>query len=418
MDTDVISIICADDDRYMRDLYEAVFTRDNYSLRTFADGSDVIQAHQNDRADLMILDIDMPGHSGLAVCEELRRSVDGFNVPIILVSGRDTEKDIGDGFNAGADDYIVKPFKPPELLAKATILLRRRNTASNRELGLPLGSRFVGRYEIVKKIGSGGFSSVYRASDVTIIPGRDIALKILEVAPSKQNDDKFLASFQREVHEHSMLIHPNIVALHDFGRSGIYYFLAMEFLTGETLHAIIDRHGKLTTSEVVLIGHDIARALEYLASCGVSHRDIKPRNIMRTDDGPAKLLDFGITQRIEDATVSPDTAFQGTIQFAAPERLRLEAGAETASDIFSLGATLYYSITGIQPFSRRSLIEACHAPSHEMQPPPACTGHDSISRALSTLIDAMLAPQRADRPSIARVTSELKALISASPPPA
>ncbi len=409
------SIICADDDQYMRNLYRALFSTDKYSLRTFSNGVEVLDAYRDDTANLLILDIDMPGRSGLDVCRELRRSTDGFKVPIILVSGKDSEEDILRGLNAGANDYIVKPFKPPELLAKTATLLCRQETPSAMELGLPLGSRFVGRYEIVRRIGKGGFSTVYYANDVSVEPLKSTALKVFHLTPSKQNNEEFVALFLREAREHSKLGHPNIVTLYDFGSSEIYYYLAMEFLTGETLQDIITRERKLTEIEVVEIGYGVAKALEYLASSEMTHRDIKPANIMRTNDGTVKLLDFGLARHNKKQTVPMDTIFRGTLDFAAPESLRLHSEIDISADIFSLGAALYYSLTGIKPFRRNSMIELCNSPIEE-QPTSGCDIDRSINPTLSGLIDNMLAPAPLDRPFIAEIRSTLENLLQCGSP--
>ncbi len=409
-----ISLICADDDKYFRILYRKIFSRRGYAIRVFSDGQEVIDAYRAEPSDILILDIDMPIKTGLEVCRMLRQDPEGYNVPIIIVSSYDTEEAIVNALSAGADDYIIKPFKFAELLAKTVAVLRKRSLAASREMGLPVGSLFAGKYEILDKIGSGGFSNVFHAIMKTAHESTEVALKVFELTATLRNDKEFMKLFLREAYGLSKLDHPNIIRLHDFGSSSNYYFLAMEYFEGKTLYQIMTKTGQFPETEAAMIGYETIKALAYLKSHKVVHRDIKPNNIMIVDSGDVKLIDFGMARQIKEETVSIKGLFTGTPQYAAPESIQMRSDIDSRADVFSLGATMYYLVTQEEPFSAATPQEVFNerfrknteaTPIKEIEP--------GLSDAFAGLVDKMLALNREDRPSVEEVSESLRNIVCA-----
>ena len=148
------SIICADDEDTIQKILTRILESRGYDVRMYGNGEEVINAFNQRKADLILLDVSMPVKSGLETCRELRRSPDSFDVPIIMISGLGSEDSITEGLEAGADDYILKPFKPDEILAKVSVTLKKREAQTACDLGMAVGTRFVGRYDITRKLTS------------------------------------------------------------------------------------------------------------------------------------------------------------------------------------------------------------------------------------------------------------------------
>ncbi len=232
---------------------------------------------------------------------------------------------------------------------------------------LAIGTKF-GPYELLALLGAGGMGEVYRARDTRL--DRTVAIKVLLSSVTANQDLR--ARFEREARAISALSHPHIGTLYDLGRENDVEYLVMEYLDGETLADRIAR-GPLPLSQVLRYGVQIAEALQHAHRAGITHRDLKPGNIMITGAG-AKLLDFGLakfreTVRVFSDDSAPPTTLQpltaegmivGTIQYMAPEQLEGKSGDHRA-DIFALGMILYEMATGQRPFggsSRAGVVAA------------------------------------------------------------
>ncbi len=212
----------------------------------------------------------------------------------------------------------------------------------------------IGRYEILEEIGRGAMGAVYRARDPEI--GRTVAIKVI-LAGSAPGEDaaRYRQRFRREAQTAGQLSHPAIVTIHDIAEdeSGRPY-LVMEFIEGQSLQAFLRptpsgmEGQRLPLRQSLDIGAQLADALDYAHAHGVVHRDIKPGNILLTPQGRVKLADFGIAKFASAEDTQPGRIF-GTFAYAAPEQVRGEP-ASARSDIFSLGAVLYWMCTGTKPF--------------------------------------------------------------------
>jgi eukaryotic-like serine/threonine-protein kinase len=204
------------------------------------------------------------------------------------------------------------------------------------------------RYELQEPIGRGGMATIYRATDLRM--GRTVAVKILREVYS--SDPKFVTRFQREARAASLLQHPNIVQVFDYGQSGESYYIVMEFVEGTDLRRYLKHHGKLSSERAAVIAHDVALGLGAAHKRGIVHRDVKPQNIMLNDDDLVKLTDFGIASVYKDADAERLTTTGmtlGTVQYYAPEQAQGEVVSPSA-DIYALGIVMYEMLAGRTPF--------------------------------------------------------------------
>ena len=210
-------------------------------------------------------------------------------------------------------------------------------------------ARLVAGYEVLLKIGQGGMGAVYKARK---IDSREIvALKIL--LPSLATPD-YVQRFERESKMVRKLNHENIVSCVEFGLDPRrkLHFCALEFVEGEDLGDRVKRLGVLPEDEAISVTRQVASALQHAYLNGLVHRDIKPENIMVTPAGTVKLLDLGLARPVsQEATrLTQSGMFVGSVFYASPEQAKAEREIDIRSHIYSLGATLYYMITGRPPF--------------------------------------------------------------------
>jgi serine/threonine protein kinase len=203
----------------------------------------------------------------------------------------------------------------------------------------------IGRYEIIEAIASGGFATVYRARDNQL--GRGVALKVLHshMAADPQHVERFL----REPRMAASLSHPNVVTIHEVGREGDTHFIAMEYLP-YSLDWVLQQPERLAPSYALSIARQVALALQAAHQQGVVHRDLKPQNIMFTQDGTPKVTDFGIARAAELSTMTASGIVLGTPHYMSPEQAQGQR-VDARSDIYSLGCVLYQMLTGALPFA-------------------------------------------------------------------
>ena len=212
----------------------------------------------------------------------------------------------------------------------------------------------LGKYEILEEIGRGGFGTVYKARDTTL--DRLVALKVLY--PHLTSDPNFVARFQREARAVANLEHPNIVTVYDAGEMEGQLYIAMKYLPGHTLSALLEDRGALSLTHALPILKGVAMALGYAHEQGMVHRDVKPSNIIVEETKKSlqvTLTDFGLVKALEDTqALSISGSLWGTPEYMAPEQAEPEqAGGEPdhRSDLYALGIVTYQMLTGQVPFS-------------------------------------------------------------------
>ena len=204
----------------------------------------------------------------------------------------------------------------------------------------------AGRYELIQKTGEGGMAIVYKGKDRLL--NRYVAIKILR--PEFTKDEKFIENFIRESQAAAGLTHPNIVGVYDVGREGNIYYIVMELVEGKPLSDIIEEKGKLGYKQAVDYAIQIAQALSLAHKNQIVHRDVKPHNVLVTNQGVAKLADFGIAMPVSDGTMEEKSdKVMGSVHYFSPEQAR-GAYVDERSDIYSLGVVIYEMLTGHVPF--------------------------------------------------------------------
>ena len=249
---------------------------------------------------------------------------------------------------------------------------------------------FGGRYRIAEKIGMGGMAEVYKAFDTTL--DRTVAVKILH--PQFAAEEDFVARFRREAQAAANLNQPNIVNVYDWGSEQGTYYIVMEYLVGRNLKQIINEEGPLPTNAAIDIARQVAAALQFAHKHGIVHRDIKPHNIVITDEGEVKVTDFGIA-RSSASNVTQTGAILGTAQYISPEQAKGdEVGA--ASDIYSLGIVIYEMLAGKVPFNGDSAVAVALKQIQE-KPIPLRDLNDGIPADVEAIVAKTMAKDPAAR---------------------
>ena len=208
------------------------------------------------------------------------------------------------------------------------------------------GKLLSNRYEIIEKIGNGGMATVYRATDKIL--KRQVAVKILR--DEFTTDEEFIRRFEVEAQSAARLTHANIVSIYDVGVEGNLYFIVMELIQGKTLKEIIvEEQGPLPWKWSINVAIQIAQALEMAHRNNIIHRDIKPHNIIITEEGVAKVTDFGIAKAVSNSTITAFGTTIGSVHYFSPEHAR-GGYTDAKSDLYSLGVVMYEMITGKVPF--------------------------------------------------------------------
>jgi serine/threonine protein kinase len=255
-----------------------------------------------------------------------------------------------------------------------------------------VGELIAGRYELEELVGTGGMSSVYRAHDRLL--ERNVALKVLH--EQFTGDGDYVERFRREARAVAQLSHPNIVTVIDRGEQDSRQFIVFEYIPGENLKGLVERAGPLPERDALQLGLQVARGLAFAHGQGLVHRDVKPQNVLLTEEGRAKVTDFGIARSHDMAAGLTRTGtVMGTSDYIAPEQAR-GAHVDELSDVYSLGAVLYELLTGEVPFPGDNFVAV--AMRHINEPPPSVRERRSdVSPRLDAAIRRAMAKDPGDR---------------------
>jgi len=269
-----------------------------------------------------------------------------------------------------------------------------------------IGQLFDGRYVIERQIGSGGMADVYLATDQSL--GRKVAIKILSDRYAR--DAAFVERFRREAAAAASLRHPNIVTVYDRGEAMGTSYIAMEYLDGPTLKEEITRRAPLPEPEAINYATQALAALDAAHRQGVVHRDVKPHNMVLTDEGRLKVTDFGIARAANTQQMTEVGSIVGTAQYLSPEQARgLAVGPE--SDIYSMGVVLYEMLCGELPFTGESAVDIAMKQVSDT-PPPLGRRNRLVSPAMEQVVMRALAKDPALRFASAKAMAEELARVS------
>ena len=308
-------------------------------------------------------------------------------------------------YRAGLDSNAVSSSDTPPDLAEAHTVIRRSS-----RIGLPQPNRTnqpspptrdspamvakvlvgsqLGKFHIDRLIGGGGMGAVFLAQDEAL--DRPVAIKVI---PYVEEDPDLQRRFRNECQLVAKLDHPKIARVYDTGSHGQWHFIVFEYVEGVNIRNWITQNGPMTIDDAVFYTAELADALEHLASRGIVHRDVKPSNILLSPDGSIKLVDLGLARSdhydfTDDMTASGVTL--GTFDYISPEQAKDARAADLRSDIYSLGCTLYFMLTGRPPYPGGSMMNKLM--SHSNQPPPDPRGlRPEVSSDLAKLLAKMMA---------------------------
>jgi serine/threonine-protein kinase len=250
----------------------------------------------------------------------------------------------------------------------------------------------IGTFRLAEAIGVGGMGAVFRALDTQL--DRQVALKLLP--PDQAVDDEVVQRFYQEGRSAAQLDHENIARVFSIGQDGLFHYIAFEYIEGMTLRQKVEADGPLSAREAVDVALQIANALVHASRRGVIHRDIKPSNIILTPQGRAKLVDMGLARRFErggDHGLTQSGMTLGTFDYISPEQARDPRDVDVRSDLYSLGCTLFHTLTGRPPFPGGTVLQKLL--QHQEEPPADVRAlNPEVPSELAAIIAKLMAKER------------------------
>jgi CheY-like chemotaxis protein len=376
------TIAVIEDDECMQALLVALLQARGWSVEPFDSVRDAAQALGAAPPDLMIVDVNLPDGCGLDLIGEVRDRT-GRTVPAIVLSGLCEERDIARGFAAGAIDFMAKPFRREELLARCSIQLARAATptapapapsacvATDRS-GAPLplvGGLAFGRYTVMRELGRGGQGCVLLAEDQAQ-GGALVALKVIQAGP--EQDEASRTRFVRETYALARVRHPGVVQIYDVGVFKDHLYYAMEYVPGVSLRDHTEA-APLGADEAGAFARGMLEALAALSDADVIHRDLKPENIVLRDgriDRPV-IIDFGLARGSVDRAITSPEIIIGTPGYLAPEVIDGQDPTHQ-SDLFALGMTLRFALLCEEAYPHLSGVALLGAVARRQVTIPTC----------------------------------------------
>jgi serine/threonine protein kinase len=286
---------------------------------------------------------------------------------------------------------------PPNEPAKVAWLLVQEGVITNFQAENILAGKWrrftIGKYKVLERLGSGGFAQVYLCEHKLM--RRRVAVKVLPVAKAKNSSA--LQRFHREARLAATLDHPNIVHTYDIDEDADLHYIVMEYVDGANLQQIVAKSGALSVPRATYYIHQAALGLQHAHEAGLVHRDIKPGNVLVDREGVVKVLDLGLALNLnsdEELTRKFEDGTLGTADYVSPEQAIDSHAVDIRTDIYSLGVTFYFLLTGKAPFDGMPLAQKLMA--HQMKAPPPIARKDMPAK-LATVLDKMMAKQADQR---------------------
>ncbi len=269
-------------------------------------------------------------------------------------------------------------------------------------------------YEILSKLGEGAMATVYKAKQISL--DRTVAIKILPKA--KMSDPAFVERFYAEGRAAAKLNATNIVQAFDVGQAGDNHYFVMEYVEGHTVFDTLQQQGRYKEKDALRLIIQIAEALRHAHEKGFIHRDVKPKNIMITHDGVAKLADMGLARQVSDKEAAEAEAGKayGTPFYISPEQIRGSVDVDYRCDIYGLGATFYHMVTGRVPFDAPNPSAVMHKHLKTPLTPPDHI-NPNLSAGVSEIIEVMMSKDRDERYASAKdLLEDLRAVEQGNAP--
>lgn len=389
------TILLADDAETSRRILERSLSQAGYTVLAARNGVEVLEIVAQQPIDLVLLDVIMPELDGYATLRRLRLHHSLTQLPIIMLTALSKGDSVIEALRLGANDYAVKPVEFSVLLERIATHLKLKRP-SHRQLG---------KYTLVEQIGSGSMGLVFAATEFQT--ERRVAMKILPRALTVQLD--CVQRFRREAALLARISHPHVVGFYGAGQDGETHYMVMELVEGASLHELA--LGKPVAPPVALeLARQAVLGLAELTKHGIIHRDIKPSNLLLSrDSGLLKIADFGVARDVTGEGMRTQAGMVvGSLMFSSPEQL--DGETDMFSDMYSLGCTLFFLLSGKLPFPDDKSL-AWFVEQKAKRPPSLGDAHPGCPKSLVKLVANLMAPKPSKRaPSYEALLATLEAL--------
>lgn len=335
-------VMVVEDELVLSRAWSEVLRRRGHDVQCYATGLDALEHLGVFDPDLVIVDLGLPDMSGAQLVLEFRREYSQAKLPILVASGSQSEEAITEAFSAGATDYLVKPIRLSELIAKTSVLLSKSQKLQDSSLECPYypGDVAFGAYRIDRELGRGSYGAVYLAQ--ALESSQRAALKILSTASPSDR-----ARFLRECYTLNAVQHPGVPRVLDYGELDGECYLAMEEIEGVDLASLVSQGGPLDEQSVLSVLSALADVLEHLETLQFVHRDLKPANVVLRGGRTTSpvLVDFGLAKHAADSGITLPGVMMGTPGYMAPEALECDS-LDARADMFALGMLARYLLSG------------------------------------------------------------------------
>lgn len=362
------NILLVEDDSAISDNLRVLLESQGYGVTVCTDGKEADGVLNAAQFDLLMLDWDVPSMTGPEILQKYRSG--GGLAPVLMLTGKREEVAKEFAFDAGADDYLTKPFSMREVAARVKAMLRRTEQLLERAQAKAapqildlngaddayVGSIFADKYKLTEKLGAGAVGTVYGATHLGL--NRQVAVKFLHSFLITMSEAR--ARFQREAQMLSRIKHPAIVEIMDFGIEKGQPYIVLERVEGVPLSKLLQASGAIKINDAMKIAEQICDGMQAAHEAGIVHRDLKPENILVDADANGnpvvKLVDMGLAKSTQDPVKITETGIaMGTVLYMSPEQCTGQE-LDGRTDIYSTGCVLYEMLTGKPPFLAEEYI--------------------------------------------------------------